>query len=42
MSRSLPELYLLPGAQVKIIVGSMQAGDQLTSVTLYYEQWFTT
>lgn len=41
LSRTLPEVYLLPGAQVKVHIQGVLAGDQLTAVTLYYEQWYS-
>jgi hypothetical protein len=42
MSRSLPEIYLLPGAQIQLNMNPSLAGDHLQAITLYYEQWFTT
>jgi hypothetical protein len=41
MTRSLPEVYLLPGATVFLTALNIQAGDQFRFLSMYYEQWFT-
>jgi hypothetical protein len=41
MNRSLPEVYLLPGATVNLTAINIQAGDQFRFLAMYYEQWFT-
>ena len=36
---SLPDLHLNPGLSVRVAVGGVQAGDQISGAALFVDQW---